>query len=624
MYVPLLVDVTAALCRPGERNLAVVIDAAPVSEPQVGRTSRVSVHKARMGYGWDFCPRLVHQGLWQPVRLRGPADSAPAGTLPYHLVVNGRPVYLTGWNWVPVDALYGAADPARVRHLLGLARDAGVTMLRVWGGGLIETPQFYDLCDAYGILVWQEFAQSSSGMESVPSENPAFVARMAAEAEAIVPARRNSASLAIWCGGNELQGLDGVPLTEADSPVLAALRDTVRRLDPDRHWFPTSPSGPVFANTLETVATDRPQHDVHGPWEHQGLRDQYRLYDRGRSLLLSEFDVEGMSNLRAVLAVVPAENRRLPTMGDAVWDHLGRWWNNEDVVQDAFGGELADLAELARASQQLQADGLRYAIEANRRRAASCGVLPWQLNESFPNGWCTAAVDYFGEPKAAYHAVRRAYRPLHVCAKLDTAAWGGRDRLSTEIWAWSADGPLSGTVTARLVTVDGTVLHERSWPAQAAEGTAYLAGVLVCELDRPEDGILGLDRPEDGILVLDLTVQEDHRRSTSRQQVSTGSTFAALRHLDRARVDVDVSDDGPDAWRLRLRHRGGPMAAFVQLLDDRPAGVAGWLVVGDSGFDLLPGEERTVPIRWTDVAPAQRRLRLDGWNIDPSVVSGPP
>lgn len=741
MHVPLVFELTDRLGETGTRMLAVVIDPAPVSEPQVGRTSKVTVHKGRMGYGWDFCPRLVHQGLWRPARLRvtggarladvwarprldrgaarvevtvtvddtrpqpaGPGDTRPhhagpehtavatlraadgeivaAGTtavadgaarlvldvpaprrwhvnghgepylyrlttelvggdgavsdareqsvglrdvrfvavdggppdaLPYGLVVNDRPVYITGWNWVPVDALYGATDPARLRHLLGLARDAGVTMLRVWGGGLIETPEFYDLCDEYGILVWQEFAQSSSGMESVPSEDPAFVTRMATEAEAIVPSRRNSPSLAIWCGGNELQRPDGTPLPDSDSPVLTALSKVVRRLDPDRQWLPTSPSGPVFANTVATVASDVPQHDVHGPWEHQGLAAHYRLYDRGRSLLLSEFGVEGMSNTRAIAYVVPVENRRLPTAGDPVWDHLGRWWNNERLVQEAFGGELATLEELERASQLLQADGLRYAIEANRRRATSCGVLPWQLNESFPNGWCTAAVDYFGEPKAAYHAVRRAYRPLHVCAQLDTAVWAGRDRLVAGVWAWSDVGPLSGTVGARLILADGTVAQEQSWPAEAAEGSPCRVDELACDLT-------GLG---DGIVVLDLTVREHGRQASTRQLVSLGTAFAALRHLDPARIEVRVADDGPDTWQLRLRHHGGPVAPFLRLLDARPAGAPGFLVVGDSGLDLLPGEECTVPVRWTDVPPADRRLRLDGWNVSPTVVCGP-
>ncbi len=94
--------------------------------------------------------------------------------------------------------------PRSSRTCSGLAARAGVNLLRVWGGGLIETPEFYELCDRLGLLVWQEFSQSSSGIESVPSDDPAFVAAMVADAREIVPRLRRHPSLAIWCGGNEL------------------------------------------------------------------------------------------------------------------------------------------------------------------------------------------------------------------------------------------------------------------------------------------------------------------------------------------------------------------------------------------------------------------------------------
>ncbi|MGR6318293.1 glycoside hydrolase family 2 TIM barrel-domain containing protein [Micromonospora soli] len=720
-FVPRTVEVTGRL-GPGEHTLAVVVDAAPVSQPQVGYTAQVNVHKGRMGYGWDFCPRIVHQGLWGPVRLRttgplrladvwarptvtdttgrvtvtvsvdgaatgasaectlhdpagatvakatvpldGPVTEvalqvdaplrwelngrgdahryalrvalhdgggarsdehqlrlgfrdvrfsrdadAPATALPYRLTVNGRPSDIRGWNWVPADALYGAVDEARLRHLLGLARDAGVTMLRVWGGGLIESSLFYDLCDEFGILVWQEFAQSSSGMRSVPSEEVSFVARMVAEAEQIVPARRNHPSLAIWCGGNELQRADGVPLTDADSPVLAALHDVVARLDPDRQWLPTSPSGPVFGNTLDSVRTSPEQHDVHGPWEHQGLSDHYRLYDSGRGLLLSEFGVEGMSNVRAIESVVPAPQRVLPTAGDPVWDHLGRWWNNEPLVRQAFGDALTDLAALSRASQFLQADGLRYAVEANRRRPESCGVLPWQLNESFPNGWCTAAVDYFGEPKAAYHYVRRAYRPLHVCAALPAPRITD-DQFAATVWAWwdTASGP--ARVTARVVRLDGSQVAEAHWATELVAGRPQPLGEIRCSTAE-----LG-GTP----FLLDLSVHAGTESRTNRYLLTAGPDFRDLLALPPAGISTRLHTSGA-TWTLRLRHETGPAGVFLRLLDARPAAEPGWPTWDDNAIDLLPGEERVLHGRWDGVPSEDRRVRLDGWNVPARLIT---
>ena len=153
----------------------------------------------------------------------------------YTFEVNGRRVYATGWNWVPVDIFDGVPRPEAEAHLLRLARDAHVVLLRVWGGGLIESTSFYDACDRLGIMVWQELSQSSSGTESAPSTDLAFIELLPGETRAIVSARRAHPSLVLWCGGNELADETG-PLDELRSPVLASLRDVFATADPDRAW----------------------------------------------------------------------------------------------------------------------------------------------------------------------------------------------------------------------------------------------------------------------------------------------------------------------------------------------------------------------------------------------------
>ncbi|HEX6789646.1 MAG TPA: glycoside hydrolase family 2 TIM barrel-domain containing protein [Gaiellaceae bacterium] len=464
-FTPFSIDVPD-----GEHLLAVAIHPAPPSEPQVGKTSRVRVHKSRMGYGWDFCPRLVHQGIWRPV---GEPRSVPSVTFDgrvgrvevdgelvleveepelwwpngsgeqrlydaggfavgfrtvelrddYTLVVNGVETPIRGWNWVPLDVNYGVPRPEKLERLLRLAERANVNLLRVWGGGVIESDEFYSSCDRFGLLVWQEFSQSSSGLESVPSDDREFVAALAADARQIVPSRAWHPSLAIWCGGNELDADDA-------TPAIAALHEAVRELDPDRAWLPTSPVGEL---------------DVHGPWEHQGLRAHYEHYDSHTSRLHSEFGVEGMTNRAALDALIAEEHRWPADRTNPIYEHLGAWWNNAPLVQECFGGRLEDVETMRRASQWLQYDGLRYAVEATLRRGA--GVIPWQFNESFPNAWCTCAVDWHGEPKPAYHGVARAYAGAPA-AQFATCAWGGLG----EVRAVALRG--------RLFDLDGRVVAE--------------------------------------------------------------------------------------------------------------------------------------------------------------------
>src|SRR5581483_8065214 len=141
----------------------------------------------------------------------------------YTLVVNGERAAIKGWNWVPIDVLYGVPRPEKLEHLLRLAQRSGANLVRAWGGGVIESDEFYALCDRLGLLVWQEFSQSSSGIESVPSDDPGFVETLRADARAIVPRLAWHPSLAIWCAGNELDADDS-------TPAVAALRDVVREL----------------------------------------------------------------------------------------------------------------------------------------------------------------------------------------------------------------------------------------------------------------------------------------------------------------------------------------------------------------------------------------------------------
>src|SRR5581483_4257352 len=143
----------------------------------------------------------------------------------WSLEIAGERQVIKGWNWVPADALYGVPRPAKLERLLRLAAESGANLIRVWGGGLLETEAFYDLCDALGLAVWQEFSQSSSGIESVPSSDPAFVRTLAEDARQVVPRLRAHPALSVWGGGNELDGDDA-------TPVLAALREVVRELDP--------------------------------------------------------------------------------------------------------------------------------------------------------------------------------------------------------------------------------------------------------------------------------------------------------------------------------------------------------------------------------------------------------
>src|SRR4029079_421443 len=111
------------------------------------------------------------------------------------LGVNGERTFMRGWNWVPIDVNYGVPQPEKLERLLRLAAHANVNVLRLWGAGVSESEECYSLCDRLGVLVWQEFSQSSSGLESTPSDDPDFVYTLGADAPDIAPSRAQHPAL---------------------------------------------------------------------------------------------------------------------------------------------------------------------------------------------------------------------------------------------------------------------------------------------------------------------------------------------------------------------------------------------------------------------------------------------
>ena len=342
-----------------------------------------------------------------------PNEGASASALGYAFSVNGNPVYVKGVNIVPVDLLYGSIGKERWDVFFRLIKDAGINLIRVWGGGLIEEEYFYRLCDQNGVMVWQEFIQSSSGLNSEPSCNEAFLGLLRQTAEHAAKYTRNHVSLCVFSGGNELQ-YDGAVPVGFEHPNIKMLQGIVEEYCPEIPMLPTSASGPHEMASLEWLGEN---HDVHGPWQyhHDTFYDFYNKID---SLFHSEFGVPGMCCSENMKKFLSPQNILVTDMKDNyVWRWHGEWWDtfNRDV---SLFGKFTDVESFSKISQYMQAEGIRYAVEANRRRAfRNSGCIVWQFNEPYPNVSCTSLVDYYYTPKLALKALKKAYAPLNVSAR---------------------------------------------------------------------------------------------------------------------------------------------------------------------------------------------------------------
>lgn len=330
-------------------------------------------------------------------------------SLPYLPVINGKRIYIKGVNIVPFDHRQGLVGEERYRTFLGLCKNAGIDLVRLWGGGVIERELFYRICDEMGILVWQEFIQSSSGLESTPSEDPRFLFLLRESSANAVKYIRNHPSILFYSGGNELFEKNGKPCDYRNANIKM-LKNLVDDLDGNTMMLPTSASGPYGE-----IQLDKPgqSHDVHGPWKLYGPQMHYDLFNQSDAILQSEFGCDGFATLSSLKKFLSPENLKVDTAANnPVWRFHGEWWDTYQERERVFFGDFEedDLETLIKCNQFFQAEGLRYGLEANRRRAfRNCGSIIWQFNEPWPNVFCTSIVDYYATPKLAYYAATEAF-----------------------------------------------------------------------------------------------------------------------------------------------------------------------------------------------------------------------
>ena len=463
-------------------------------------------------------------------------DGAREDSLPYLIRVNGIRLYAKGVNLSPLDMLYGCVSNEEYEFFFkDIVLPATINIVRVNGVGLIEKEIFYNLCDELGILIWQEFIQSSSGIDNIPSKNPEFLELLERTVYAAVYGRRNHPSLAIWDGGNELMSAPDTPATYEDENI-AMIKRITDRLDPDRLFLPTCASGPrEFLNCAEPGSN----HDVHGPWNYGGPVDHYTMYNTSDSQLHSEIGCNGMSSERTIRHICGPAHIGVLDNSDYVWRHHGEWWNalprDVDVV-----GQPKDLTEMIKIDQFIQGEALRYAVESNSRRAfQNCGSSIWALNEPWPNVANCSLVDHYYDKKLSYKLVGEAYAPLHASLKYDSLYLTEGQAFEGEIFLHS-DRFEQQEVTLR-------------WSAREAGGETLASGEGMLTLsfgDRVSAGkisLTGAGKPIE--IILQILCGEEIRENRYLFLAHQGAPDSKERRAD---IDAVVHYfDAVDSWALK-------------------------------------------------------------------------
>jgi beta-mannosidase len=396
----------------------------------------------------------------------------------FTFVVNGVPIFAKGSNWIPADSFPSRVTDTELERLLGAAAAANHNMIRVWGGGYYENETFYDLCDRYGILVWQDFMFACS---VYPLTDPAFLANLRAEIAEQVGRLRHRACLALWCGNNEMErGWANWGWTRPDTKDLReaylrffgkTLPGWVAELDGGTRYWPSSPSS---GKPLDAPIGDR-SGDEH-EWVVWHALAPFESYRDSTWRFVSEFGFESLPAMATVAAFAPDPSDW--NLGSPMMDHHQKCFvgNARILYYMAQHFRLPmDFESIIYLSQIQHAEAMRVGVEHWRRERARCsGALYWQLNDCWPvSSW--ASIDYFGRWKALHYVSRRFYAPVLLACSVEA---GGVEVSVTN----DRPAALTGEVRWSLEALDGAVVAS-GVEAMAAPG-ASTARVCVVEAAR--------------------------------------------------------------------------------------------------------------------------------------------
>lgn len=577
----------AVVLEPGTHTLEVP---AVIAEPKLwwcrglGEPAMYSFHAKLVSDGGQerVAEASVRTGL-RDIRLVREKDDAGAS---FRFELNGVPVFAKGANHIPNDSFLTEVTGERYRHEIATAAESGMNMLRVWGGGVYEQDMFYELCDEYGIMVWQDFMFACS---MYPGD-PEFLDSVTREAEDNLKRLRNHPCIALWCGNNEIDSAwahyvedggwgwkkDYTP--EQREQIWADYEAIFHRILPqavERHgggvaYLPSSPIRKLTGDADQHALVVTGEGDVHywGVWHAVEPFDNYNLRV-GR--FMSEYGFQSFPELRSVLTYAPESELALESEMMLAHQKNGRGNQLIKEYMDLYLPEPKDFPSFLYMSQVLQAEAIRTAIEAHRRNKPYCmGTLYWQMNDCWPvASW--AGMDYYGRWKALQYAVRRSFREVML------AIYEPENGPISVSVVSDLQKPVTGRLRLSLYDFQGALLKEKVLEVHAAADAVVEAAVFT-----REEWLEGCD-PRQVVLHAALEIE-------GQPVDSKPFYFASAKELLLPQANITLQEEaGSGGSRYTLV--SDVLARQVWILAEEDG------IFSDNYFDLIPGIPVTVEFR---------------------------
>lgn len=385
-----------------------------------------SVKIACKGKVYELDPKVgvVRHGL-RTIELKREADKIGES---FEFWVNGKPCFMRGADWIPATSYPGTlARPEgndRYYQLLSDAKAVNMNMIRVWGGGLYEDDAFYNYCDQFGLLVWQDFMFACN---PYPGDEE-FLQNVRQEVVEQVRRLQNHACLAVWCGNNEVHnGLEDwgwqTALGWTDQQNKKLYRDFHRLFEQllpevlNDHGITDS-----YVSSSPTFGWGHPECCTHGCAHYWGVwwgELPFEIWFEKTGRFMTEYGFQSYPEMATIETFTTPEERHLgsPSLNNHQKHGRGVEIIRKAMAEDFHYTKTDDLDEFAYVSQLVQAEGIVQAIDAHRIQHDKCrGTLYWQLNDCWPvASW--SSIDATGRWKALHYRLKEAYANVAIAVQ---------------------------------------------------------------------------------------------------------------------------------------------------------------------------------------------------------------
>ncbi len=508
--------------------------------------------------------------------------------------VNGQKIFIKGGNWIASDAmlrLTAKRYDAEVRLHAGM----NMNMIRVWGGGLTERPEFYDACDKYGILVWQDLwisgdcngewgdpskKDSQERRKAYPDDHALFLDAVADQ----ILLLRNHPSLFLWCGGNE---------TYPPADIISALKqDIFPALDPCRFFLDKSTSPQLMTNDKGGTGD--------GPY---GILEPADMFTKRSFPFNPEIGSIGIPNFDGLQKIIPAGELKVPKMpnGEGSWAY--HKFHSLHDFPDRYG-KVKGIEDFCLKAQIVSYEQYRALQESFNYKMWNwyAGMLVWKNQ----NPWTAlrgSFYDYYLDYQGGYFGYKHGAAPLHLQLNLNDSAVCVVNQTAQKM-----DG---ATALIRLFDLHGQLVLEKKLSVSMEAQTTKLLDKVT--LPKTSVGLFFLR-----LQLLDLkekVLDENFYWLTSRAK-----SYEALNELGIVKLEASCEKLQGNELNLKVSNPGKETAFFIRIKVANGKGeTVSPIFLDENFFTLLPGESRNVKMQtngllnpdsdWTAI--------LEGWNMTP-------